>query len=199
MLASDPLARLFLPYGTPYFKKFKNRSHKQEPERRGIMRPSTKNTNGFIPAAEKIIDYTFKDVDILEEALEAPGSGWRLIGNRKKMVKEGNARLASVGEDVLRLIVGEYCYKIGLDLGMKPGSFFLVSINFDLIVLGLTYVAGETGQEVTKVLSKQNLNRVGKESKLQRYVRVGTCTGTFLMFGPSISGDKATKLMISTI
>lgn len=119
VFANDPFVRYFLPYHVSN-SKTKSKTKDQTIARRGILRPSTQHAKNFIATVEKIIDHAFKDSDILEEALEAPGSGWRLIGESKKMVKGGNARLAMVGEDALRLIIGEHCYKIGLDCGKNP-------------------------------------------------------------------------------
>lgn len=62
----------------------------------------------MIHRVEDVIGYKFKDNDIVWEALQAAGSVVRQSGNRS--FREGNKRLAIVGDAVLKLALVEDWY-----------------------------------------------------------------------------------------
>lgn len=71
--------------------------------------------NAKIARAEAVIDYSFQDANIVWEALQAPGSGVVRSGTRS--IRDGNKRLAIVGDAVLKLIINVENYEQGLTRG----------------------------------------------------------------------------------
>lgn len=59
---------------------------------------------------ENIIGYTFQNPDLLEEALETPGSGISCVGASCRNFYDGNGDLAKVGARVMELVVRDQCY-----------------------------------------------------------------------------------------
>lgn len=51
------------------------------------------------PELEQLLNYTFADPTLLQEALQTKGNGITQIGERK--IEEGNKRLALLGDSVL--------------------------------------------------------------------------------------------------
>lgn len=57
------------------------------------------------------------DVDLLEEALESPGSGVTCVGKSHRHFLDGNAGLARVGEATMRLALRDQCYLFKIPKG----------------------------------------------------------------------------------
>jgi len=66
--------------------------------------------NDAVYAVQQIIGLTFSDPAILWEALQAPGSGVRLSGNRR-ITSKGNKRMALAGDAHARSMVADVWYK----------------------------------------------------------------------------------------
>lgn len=64
-----------------------------------------------IGGVQRIIGYTFNDTSIVWEAMQAAGSGVRLVGNRR--IPDGNKRLAVLGDTILKLAIIEEWYNGG--------------------------------------------------------------------------------------
>jgi hypothetical protein len=71
-----------------------------------------------------IIGYQFRDMNLLEEALESPDSG-DVCGEDPQTFSRWNAGLAKVGDEVMRLVLREQCclFKI------PEGKCFSISIR----------------------------------------------------------------------
>lgn len=61
------------------------------------------NMDASILGAERVLGYTFNDRNRLWEALQAPGSGVWMVGNRH--LYEGNKRLALKGDAALKNVI----------------------------------------------------------------------------------------------
>lgn len=72
------------------------------------------NKRSMIQRIEGIIQYTFQHKDIIWEALQAPGSGYRVSGNRH-IDSQGNKRMAVLGDAYARVILLEewFCRTTG--------------------------------------------------------------------------------------
>jgi len=57
-----------------------------------------------------ILQYQFTNPDLLEEALESPGSGVSCVGDSHRHFTDGNKGLATVGEAVMKLVLKDQCY-----------------------------------------------------------------------------------------
>ncbi|CAG8983213.1 hypothetical protein HYALB_00004041 [Hymenoscyphus albidus] len=64
------------------------------------------NKEQMIRGIEKIIQYTFEDKNIIWEALQAPGSGYRMSGTRH-IDSKGKKRMAVVGDAWARVVILE--------------------------------------------------------------------------------------------
>ena len=79
--------------------------------RRGILTHCAPGSSGhFQVNIERILRYTFQNGDLLEEALESPGSGMTCVGKTYRRCEEGNKQLAKVGKKVLKLVILDQCY-----------------------------------------------------------------------------------------
>ena len=79
--------------------------------RRGILTHCAPGSGGhFQVNIERILRYTFRNGDLLEEALESPGSGVTCVGKTYRRCEEGNKQLAKVGKKVLKLVILDQCY-----------------------------------------------------------------------------------------
>ena len=59
---------------------------------------------------QAILGHVFRNVDLLEEALESPGSGVTVVGKTQRHFLDGNRGLAKVGEAVMTLVLRDQCY-----------------------------------------------------------------------------------------
>lgn len=59
---------------------------------------------------QNILGYEFKDVDLLEEALESEGSNVTSVGKTNRKCRHGNRDLSRVGHEVMKLVLMEQCY-----------------------------------------------------------------------------------------
>lgn len=64
---------------------------------------------------EKIINYSFTKPQLLEEALQAAGASESANGIEGN--KDGNKRLALVGDTLIRLLILDEWYPCGSDIG----------------------------------------------------------------------------------
>lgn len=65
--------------------------------------------------AQEILSYNFQNLDLLREALQAPGSG-SVVGG--VVLSQGNKRLALLGQSVLEMSIHHTCYSTGSTRGM---------------------------------------------------------------------------------
>ncbi|KAE9963223.1 hypothetical protein BLS_009509 [Venturia inaequalis] len=87
--------------------------------------------NVKIAQAEAAIDYSFKDANLIWEALQAPGSGVVRSGTRQ--IPNGNKRLALVGDVVLKLIINVENYEQGLTRGEGNVRLQLIEGNVNFV------------------------------------------------------------------
>ncbi|KAK4548762.1 hypothetical protein LTR36_008535 [Oleoguttula mirabilis] len=81
---------------------------------------------------EGVINYTFRDIDLLEEALWACP---RVVGQR--WLADGNKSLAVVGDSALNLVVADDCYAEGMSRGEANGRLKELVCNKNLAELEL--------------------------------------------------------------
>ena len=74
---------------------------------------------------QDILEYYFKDVDLLEEALESEGSGVTVVGQSGREFSEGNRELAKVGKTVMKLVLRDQCYLFRVHKSMHNPQFHL--------------------------------------------------------------------------
>lgn len=86
-------------------------AHRQEPRlTRGVTASARADASSWRESVEDIIGYRFNDPDVLEEALESPGSGVTCVGERHRYFTDGNLGLAAVGWAVMELDLRDQCY-----------------------------------------------------------------------------------------
>ncbi|KAI0432158.1 ribonuclease III domain-containing protein [Xylaria sp. FL1042] len=73
------------------------------------------NRTSKISAAQVILNYEFRNEDLLWEALQAPGSNVALLNGR--FLTQGNKGLAALGDAVATLIVKLDCYLLNRSIG----------------------------------------------------------------------------------
>ncbi|KAK0115591.1 hypothetical protein ONS95_000136 [Cadophora gregata] len=113
--------------------------------RRGILTHCTPGSGGHFQAnIERILRYTFQNGDLLEEALESPGSGITCVGKTYRQCEEGNKHLAQVGKKVLKLVILDQCY---------------------------TFRINSQKRIVNDMIGRSNLFKVGKNTKIESWVR----------------------------
>jgi hypothetical protein len=71
-------------------------------------------------AAATVLGYTFRDEDLLEEALESVGSGVLVVGASRRVCEAGNRELGVVGEAVMGLVLRDQCYLFRIPQGECP-------------------------------------------------------------------------------
>jgi hypothetical protein len=89
--------------------------------RRGIV-TKTGIEEGFDLAMGAIIQYKFKNPDLLEEALESQGSGKVVVGKSHRLCLDGNTGLGLVGEAVMKLVLKDQCYLFNTPKGGRSYS-----------------------------------------------------------------------------
>ena len=78
---------------------------------RGVWTSSGPNADDhWLLALECVLSYKFKDPDLLEEALESPGSGVTCTNNGRRRFLDGNRSMANVGDAVMRLVLKDQLY-----------------------------------------------------------------------------------------
>ena len=85
--------------------------HRTEPHLgRGVATSAGAGAAQWREAIEAITQYTFQNADLLEEALESPGSGVTCVGTSHRHFNDGNRGLAHVGHAVMKLVLRDQCY-----------------------------------------------------------------------------------------
>jgi hypothetical protein len=85
--------------------------HRTEPTlARGIWSSAGNGASQWLLAIQVILQYEFTNPDLLEEALESPGSGVNCVGKSHRHFSDGNRGLASVGEMAMKLVLADQCY-----------------------------------------------------------------------------------------
>jgi ribonuclease-3 len=110
-----------------------------------------------IAQAEVMIGYTFKDPDILWEALQAPGSGVLRSGIRR--IPNGNKRLAIVGDAALKLVINSQNYSQGLTRGDNIAYVRISLLNLRLIFTGAGNARLQLVEGNTNLVRVANANR----------------------------------------
>ncbi|MCJ1479872.1 hypothetical protein MMC06_000026 [Schaereria dolodes] len=108
---------------------------------------------GKIQGAETAIGYRFKDPQILWEALQAAGSSVRRAGERE--IRDGNKRLALLGDTILKLVLVEDWY-----------NSQRARVDAD--------------QAIQNIGSNANLDRVGREHGLSTLINTNPSQGSFV-------------------
>ncbi|KAG9230839.1 hypothetical protein BJ875DRAFT_471050 [Amylocarpus encephaloides] len=112
---------------------------------RGVRKHCTRQKT-WLPDMQNILRYEFRNPDLLEEALESPGSGIACVGQSKRHCVKGNKQLAIVGRSVIKLVLRDLCYALSTpkDDGEKL---------------------------VNKIIDKFNFERIGDVSGIEKYIR----------------------------
>ena len=85
--------------------------HRTEPTlARGIWSSAGSGSSQWLLAIQVILQYEFTNPDLLEEALESPGSGVNCVGKSHRHFSDGNRGLANVGEMLMKLVLTDQCY-----------------------------------------------------------------------------------------
>jgi hypothetical protein len=85
--------------------------HRTEPTlARGVYSSAGDGQSQWLLAIQVILQYEFTNPDLLEEALESPGSGVNCVGKSHRHFTDGNRGLANVGEMVMKLVLKDQCY-----------------------------------------------------------------------------------------
>lgn len=95
--------------------------HRTEPTLpRGIWTSAGSGSSQWLLAIQVILQYEFTNPDLLEEALESPGSGVNCVGKSHRHFSDGNRGLANVGEMVMKLVLTDQCYLFKVPDGNPP-------------------------------------------------------------------------------
>lgn len=86
---------------------------------RGIWSSAGSGSSQWLLAIQVVLQYEFTNPDLLEEALESPGSGVNCVGKSHRHCSDGNRGLANVGEMVMKLVLTDQCYLFKIPDG-KP-------------------------------------------------------------------------------
>ncbi|KAH8813122.1 ribonuclease III domain-containing protein [Xylogone sp. PMI_703] len=113
---------------------------------RGIYSSAGTGASQWLPAIETIIQYHFQDPDLLEEALESPGSGITCVGLSHRHLDDGNRGFSIIGEAAMKLVLKDQCY------------LFHVS-------------NGDASKFMDKILSRRHLDQIGRKTKIEKYIR----------------------------
>lgn len=122
----------------------------------------------IVEAVETLIQYQFSHLALLWEALQCPSSPNSEHPN-------GNKRLAIIGDTVLQLGLAEDWFLGDGMIGMKAASRHLTMkhVGWDSSVLIHAFLSGEWSQIRQSVTTNANLQRVGLELGLERFIGVG--------------------------
>lgn len=119
------------------------------------------NMDTNLEAVQDIIGYQFTERLILWEAMQAAGSMVRSAGGREFV--DGNKRLAVIGDTVLQLVLAEEWYRGGTSRGILHGAYTSARSV-------LMQAAEQFSQTLSQVASNANLDRIGRQRGLQRFV-----------------------------
>jgi hypothetical protein len=129
-ISSDGLATTYIHYNSPpkqpappvkEMAERYSRLHDHRPYRsRGVRKFAGHVSSRWLENVQQIIKYEFRDPDILEEALESPGSGISCVGNSHRVIRNGNTWLAAVGSRVIELVLIDQYYDADVDYGKSP-------------------------------------------------------------------------------
>jgi hypothetical protein len=91
----------------------------------------------YLPTIQTILYYQFKTPDLLEEALESPGSGVTATANGKRRFLDGNKGLAIVGEGVMKLMLKDLAYLYHMDERKSSALLFIVYLREGYKLMGI--------------------------------------------------------------
>ncbi|KAN0093650.1 Ribonuclease III domain containing protein [Hyaloscypha variabilis] len=121
--------------------------HRTEPTLiRGIWSTAGSGASQWLLAIQVILQYEFTNPDLLEEALESPGSGVNCVGKSHRHFSNGNKGLANVGEMVMKLVLTDQCYLFKIP-------------------------DGDASNILEKLIGRKNLAYVCWKSKIEKFVR----------------------------
>lgn len=115
----------------------------------------------ILDAVQDIIRYQFTERLILWEAMQAAGSMVRSAGGREFV--DGNKRLAVIGDTVLQLVLAETWYGGSASRGILDSA----CTGGDIVLM---QVAEQFSQTLSQVASNANLDSIGRQRGLQRFV-----------------------------
>lgn len=118
-----------------------------------------------ITSVEAVLGYTFTDRNCLWEALQAPGSGVSVAGNRQ--IPEGNKRLALKGDAAIRNVIIEDWFSTHRRRGrtllaLKELSTKLSNVEFAAVADSI----------LQSQVSNNNLQRICNLHGLQRFINL---------------------------
>ena len=119
------------------------------------------NMDTILDAVQDIIGYQFTERLILWEAMQAAGSTVRFAGGRELV--DGNKRLAVIGDTVLQLVLAETWYGGSTSRGILDRA----CTSGDIVLM---HAAEQFNQTLSQVASNANLDRIGRQRGLQRFV-----------------------------
>ena len=96
---------------------------------RGVRTSAGAGSSQWQLAMETVIQYNFQNPDLLEEALESPGSGVVVVGKHNRVCEEGNKGLAIVGESVMKMVLKDQCYLFKVHESTLSPLLFISSIT----------------------------------------------------------------------
>ena len=88
------------------------------PEESGHLQAADPRS-GYSPSKSSY-NMSLQNPDLLEEALESPGSGVNCVGKSHRHFSDGNRGLANVGEMVMKLVLTDQCYLFKVPDGKPP-------------------------------------------------------------------------------
>lgn len=115
----------------------------------------------WLPHIERILQYRFRNPDLLEEALESSGSGFVCVGGSNRVCVDGNKGLCRVGESVMRVVGEDGCYlfKTHASKLSTPILIFTSDIN---------YCTEDIDSTIKNVLSTPNLVKLGRSTEIEK-------------------------------
>ncbi|CAG8982093.1 hypothetical protein HYALB_00013974 [Hymenoscyphus albidus] len=135
--------------------------HLTSPNPRGVI-TRIRTSHNWLTRIQQITHYTFRNSDLLEEALESTGSLVTTVGTTHRHIPSGNRDLASVGHAVMKLLLTESCYTLRVS-----GSSAHTRSKRVKRVMGI-----DTSNKVIKeVLGRENLALIGTQTKIEYCIR----------------------------
>ncbi|RDL32944.1 uncharacterized protein BP5553_08383 [Venustampulla echinocandica] len=113
---------------------------------RGVAILAGSAESEWLRIIQTIIQYTFKNPDLLEEALESPNSGVTCVGQSHRHFEDGNRGLAKVGQSAMKLLLRDQCYLFQIP-------------------------EGDAEKIISDMIHFRNLDQLGRTTKLERFVR----------------------------
>ncbi|KAL3422214.1 RNase [Phlyctema vagabunda] len=115
---------------------------------RGVLKPADGQAQDWLYEVQQVLSYEFRTPELLEEALESPGSGITSVGEgeRYRHFLDGNEDLAGVGGAVIKMVLMDSCY--------------LSQIS-----------KGEAKKQIESLTSVRSLGKIGKQTRIEAFVR----------------------------